>query len=133
MAIRALYDMKDIPLPLAVDLYAQTFVPSIDKESEPVYSKMTKELKYDMIASSQDIAVDWSRSNNKLLFTKGYVDLFEKSCVQAIWIAYEALRMVFSCHQDLKTADLQVMYWRDIKFWIKQEQDYVVFLTPDEY
>ena len=57
----------------------------------------------------------------------------KKSCVQAIWIAYEALRMVFSCHQDLKTADLQVMYWRDIKFWIKQEQDYVVFLTPDEY
>lgn len=108
MAVRALYDMKDTPLSLAVDLYAKTIVPSIDEKSEPAYTKMIEDLEYDMFAVSEDITSDWSQSQNKLFFTQGYLDIF-------------------------KNPDLQVFHFRGSKFWIKHEKDYVVFLTPTEY
>lgn len=136
MAVRALYDMKDTPLPLAVDLYAKTIVPSIDEKSEPAYTKMIEDLEYDMSAGLEDITSDWSQSQNKLFFTQGYLDIFKnpfENPVQAIWIAYEALNMIFTFHPDFKAADLQVFHFRGSKFWIKHEKDYVVFLTPTEY
>ncbi len=136
MAVRALYDMKDTPLPLAVDLYAKTIVPSIDEKSEPAYKKMIEDLEYDMFAVSKDITSDWSQSQNKLFFTQGYLDIFKnpfEEPVRAIWIAYEALTMIIICYPDFKTADLQVFHFRESEFWIKHEQDYVVFHTPAEY
>ena len=136
MAVRALYEMKDTPLPLAIDLYVKTIVPAIDKSSEKAYTEIVESLEYDMIASSGDTASDWSSDKNSLYFTHGYTNLFKNAFenpIKAIWTAHESLSLIFTCHPDYKAADLHVFYWKGNRFLVKHENIGILFLTPEEY
>lgn len=134
MPVRAVYEMKDTPLPIAVDMY-KIIVDSIEEEFQAAYEEMIKPLTYDFRASDTEekcVFEEWSEAMNDLYFTKGYTSLFEEP-IYALWIAYEALTLIFELKPDGKTGDVQVFYYKRKKFWCVCESGHVVFFTPEEY
>lgn len=132
MAIRALYEIKDAPLALIVDMYKNTLVPSIAKESEDGYIEMYESLEYDYFASDTPdkcAFVDWLKLNNNLKFSKEYMKIFRHP-VEGLWVAYEALAFVFVFKKDGKAAKVQVFSYNGKTFLIGAVNDAVVFITP---
>ena len=135
-AVQALYGIEDCPLPLAVDLFEKTLVPSVEESSEDAYFALLENFSYDFMATrTEDDCpfTDWSLTQNRFGFTKGYLGLFENPGL-GLWIAYEALSMVFRIYPDHHAADLQVFCWKGRKFYAKcQRSGKVIFFTPEEY
>ena len=78
MAIRALYEIKDAPLALIVDMYKNAMVRSIDEKSRDGYSEMSEALSYDYFATDTTDKcdfVDWMELNNNLKFSKRYMKI----------------------------------------------------------
>lgn len=136
MAVCAIYEMKDIQLPLAVDLFEKTIVPSIAEESVPAYEAMCESIEYSFMASNTEdkcLFDDWSQVKNKLYFIEGYVALFREP-IEGMWVAYEALNLIFTMTPSGKTGYMQqVFFFKKQKFWVCLEDKQVIFLTPEEY
>ena len=134
MAIRALHDIKDIPLPLVVDMYEKAIVPSIAEEYEADYIKMSESLAYDYFATNLEAKcplVDWSEAQNNLEFSKEYINIFAHP-IEGIWVAYEALSFIYSFAKDGKAGRIQAFEFKGKKFLIGLDNQTVVFVTPKE-
>ena len=134
MAIRALYEIKDAPLALIVDMYKNVMVPSIAEESREGYMKMSESLAYyyfDTVTSDKCDFVDWMELNNNLKFSKRYMKLFRHP-LEGIWVAYEALIYVFDFMKDGKAAKVQIFSYNGKSFWIGIDNEKVIFITPEE-
>ena len=135
MAVRALLKMIDEPLPLIVDMYDKILVPSLTEDSEEDYNMMIEALSYAYFKTNTEDKcpfMDWKDVKNRLLFTIGYVEIFEEYPVCAVWIAYEALNMLLSVYPDFYAPELHVFNWKGHSFWIKGQKDHVVFMIPEE-
>ena len=63
MAIRALYENKEAPLALIVDMYNNVLVPSIAGKSKEGYTEMSESIEYDYFATAtvdKCDFIDWS-------------------------------------------------------------------------
>ena len=134
MAIRALYEIKDAPLALIVDMYKNAMVPSIAEESQGWYIEMSESLAYDYFAT--DTAdkcdfVDWMELNNNLKFSERYMKIFRHP-LEGMWVAYEALSFVFAFMKDGKAAKVQIFSYNEKAFWIGIVNGIVIFITPEE-
>ena len=135
MAVRALLEVTDCPLPLAVDLYEKTIIPSICEESEEAYNNIITELSYDFMASDSEekcAYTDWGEANNQFGFSAGYINIFEETPEYAAWIAYEALIMIFSLYPDHNAGYMQSFAWKERRFLVCCEGKRVTFFTPNE-
>lgn len=138
MPVRAIYEIKDAPVPLMTDMYMKTIVPSIAEESKQAYLKMIEPLKYDYKATDTEdkcMFDDWLDVKNELYFTKGYNNIFEENQIAGLWVAYEALNQIFERYPapDFHAGYLQVFYYNKKRFWITAEAGHVVFSIPEEY
>ena len=127
MAIRALYDIKDILLPLAVDIYEKAFVSSIAEKYEADYIKMCESLGYDYFAANSEAKcplVDWSEAQNNLEFSKEYINIFAHP-IEGIWVAHEALSFIYSFAKDGKAGRIQSFEFKGKKFLISHCKIYL--------
>lgn len=134
MAIRALYEIKDAPLALVVDMYKNVFVPSIAKESREGYIKLSESVAYDYFATDTTDKcdfVDWMELNNNLKFSERYMNIFRHP-LEGLWVAYEALSFVFTFMKDGKAANVQIFSYNEKVFWIGVVNETVIFITPEE-
>ena len=134
MAIRALYENKEAPLALIVDMYNNVLVPSIAGKSKEGYTEMSESIEYDYFATAtvdKCDFIDWSKLNNKLKFSKRYMEIF-RNLVEGLWVAYEALSMVFLLMKDGKAAKVHIFSYNGKSFWIGVTNETVIFITPDE-
>ena len=134
MAIRALYEIKDAPLALIVDMYKNAMVPSIDEKSRDRYIEMSEALSYDYFATDtvdKCEFVDWMELNNNLKFSKRYMKIFRHP-LEGMWVAYEALSFVFEFMKDGKAANVQIFSYNGKSFWIGIVNETVIFITPEE-
>ena len=134
MAIIALYEIKDAPLALIVDMYKNAMVPSIDEKSRDRYIEMSESLAYDYFATDtvdKCEFVDWMELNNNLKFSERYMKIFRYP-LEGIWVAYEALSFVFEFMKDGKAANVQIFSYNGKPFWIGIVNETVIFITPEE-
>ena len=134
MAIRALYEIKDAPLALIVDMYKNAMVPSIDEKSRDRYIEMSEALSYDYFATDtvdKCEFVDWMELNNNLKFSERYMKIFRHP-LEGMWVAYEALSFVFEFMKDGKAANVQIFSYNEKSFWIGIVNETVIFITPEE-
>lgn len=134
MAIRVLYEIKDAPLALAVDMYKNILVSSIAEESQDDYIEMKVSVEYDYFATNNPDKwdfVDWMELKNNLKFTKKYMQIFSHP-IEGLWVAYEALSFVFDFMQDGKAADIQIFSYKGKSFWIGIDKGTVIFINPEE-
>ena len=135
MVIEALLNVKDCPLPLAVDMYEKTILPSIEDESMDDYNEMIESLTYDYFSvcnKEENAFVDWSLLKNKIAFSPNYFMIFEDPEI-GLWIAYEALLLVFTMYPDHYAADYQPFAYKDNDFCVHAEGDHVIIFAPEDF
>lgn len=130
MAVRALYELRGVPLSLVVDIYNTAFVASIAEVSEAEYLRMCEALTYDFFSSNSARCsfVNWAAANNNLIFSKEYMAIFEHP-IEGLWVAYEALSLVFSCAKEGKAGRIQLFEYKATPFLIVLDNQTVVFAT----
>ena len=105
--VRALMDIKDLPLQLALDMYNNILTPSIADESKADYCRMCESLEYSIFTSNREgCMVDWSTINNDINFTKKLISFF--GVAEVPWLAYESINFIlmFSKNGQASTAHL---------------------------
>ena len=139
MAVRTIYQMKDMPLPMACDMY-DILVDSLEPESKDVYNKMVATINFKpQISKEECIFENWNETVNDLNFTGSFVDMFKTSAddpwpIEALWIAYYCLKCILACcDENGEAGELQVFFRNRKKFWVKTEGKRVVFLLPKDY
>lgn len=137
MAVRALWDenMRDIPLPLALDFY-EVIVDSLVEESAERYQKLIEKLSFQLKGArnpEETMFSNWKEATNTLHLTKGFTSIFDNP-VEALWVAYASLGKVLDiCNEEGEAGYLQVFSFDKRKYWTVVEGSHVVFLLPQEY
>ena len=139
MAVRVIYKMKYMPLPMACDMF-NMMVESLEQESKEAYEKMIASIDFKPQISKAECAFEnWREINNDLNFTHSFVDMFKMSAddpwpIEALWVAYYCLNRILTCCDEKGEAgDLQVFYRNGEKFWVKTEGKKIIFLLPEDY
>ena len=140
MAVRAIYQMKETPLPMACDMY-DIMVNSIEPDSREAYDKMIAVIDYKPQVSKDECAFEtWCETANNLNFTKAFVDMFKMPAddswpIEALWVAYCCLSCILACcGENGEAGDLQVCFRNGKKFWVKAEgRQWVIFRLPEDY
>lgn len=102
MAVRTMYQMKDMPLPMVCDMY-DIMVNSIEPESREVYDKMIAAIDFKPQVSKEECTLEnWNETVNDLNFTGSFVDMFKTSeddswPIEALWVAYYCLNCILAC------------------------------------
>ena len=134
MVIEALLNVNDCPLPLAVDMYEKTILPSIEEESLDAYDEMIEGLSYDYFSvcnEEENTFVDWSLLKNSIGFTRNYLEIFDDIEV-GLWIAYEALLLIFNVYPDHYAAEFQPFVYKGKDFCVHAEGDHVIIFAPGD-
>ncbi|GEM_PF-1441900 len=140
MAVRIIYQMKDMPLLMACDMY-DIMVDSIEPESREAYDKMIAVIDFKPQVSKEECAFEnWKETVNDLNFTGSFVDMFKTSeddpwPIETLWAAYYCLNCILACcDENDEAGDLQVFFRNGKKFWVKTEgRQRVIFLLPEDY
>ncbi len=123
--IASLYNNKDISLTEAVSLYQQIYKPSMPDEIQEAFSKL-KHWK-----PTHEADENWlTTAKNNLFFKQSCTDLFGAA---SLWIAYECISQILEKAEEGITDYMQVFTYKRKKFWVILENDYVVFLLPEDY
>lgn len=73
MPIRALYTIKDSPIPLIADMYKKIIVPSISEQSQQAFLEMIAPLNYNFEATDSEeksIFESWKEVKSQLFLRK---------------------------------------------------------------
>ncbi len=137
MPIRALYTIKDSPIPLIADMYKKIIVPSISEQSQQAFLEMIAPLNYNFEATDSEeksIFESWKEVKNQLVFTKGYSKIFASNQIAGLWVAYEALSRVLEKYPgpNFYASYMQVFTYNKTEFWLIEEDGHIVFCLPDE-
>lgn len=123
--IANLYGNKDIPLAEAVFLYEQIYKPLMLDEIQEAFG----ELKH--WEPTHEADENWlATAKNNLFFKQSVTDLLGSAC---LWVAYECISQILEKAEEGITDYMQVFTYKRKKFWVILENDYVLFLLPEDY
>lgn len=139
MPVRVLYkEMKSVPVPLIADMYIETIVPSLDDSSLTAYQEMMAPLRYRQeLTDTEEKSpfIEWRNVPADLYFTEGYKNYYKENPIFGLWVAYEALSMIFEKYPGplFRASYMQVFTYKRKRFWVTAETGHIVFSTPNEY
>ncbi len=124
-----LYNSKELPLNMAIDLYRKCYVPSITDQE--LYENLCSQLEYDYFKTFKENIINWKIFPNNLKVTKGYISIFNDPDI-GILMAYEALSMIFDLAKDGCAAHAHFFSFSGKNFMVITDKNTVIVCKPSE-
>ena len=125
--ITNLYEQNELPLTEAIDIYIQSYKPLLSAVEQKEYDKRLR-----LRAPTHEDDFDWKCLKNRIHITPAFVNLFHKPEI-VLWACYETLAKILASSDNGITDSMGICTYKAKKFYIKAENDYIVFLMPEDY